>query len=245
MKIIADYHTHTKYSHGKGTIIENVLAAKKKGLKKVVISDHGPNHIGFGVKIKKFLKMRQEIDEINDKIEDIEVLMGIESNIVGIDGTIDVPEKYLDLFDILLAGFHYGVRPKSFKDLYYLTILNGWEKISRTKIKRVREINTHAAIKAIERYPIQIITHPGAKIPIDTDKLSRAAAKKGTWLEINASHGYLTKEYIHIAKGNHAMFVINSDAHTPERVGDFERAIHIAREAGLEAKDIINAQKGD
>ena len=33
MQILADYHTHTKYSHGKGTIEENVLEAISKGIK--------------------------------------------------------------------------------------------------------------------------------------------------------------------------------------------------------------------
>ena len=38
MQILADYHTHTKYSHGKGTIEENVLEAISKGIKTIGIS---------------------------------------------------------------------------------------------------------------------------------------------------------------------------------------------------------------
>ena len=33
MQILADYHTHTIYSHGKGTIEENVKVAISKGIK--------------------------------------------------------------------------------------------------------------------------------------------------------------------------------------------------------------------
>src|SRR5690554_4735923 len=245
MKIIADYHTHTIYSHGKGTILENVVEAKRKGLKKIVIADHGPNHIGFGVKTKNFLKMREEIDRINVKMKDIEVLMGIEANIVSRDGTVDVPTKYLDIFDIVLAGFHYGVRPASIQDTYYLTFINGLGKLSKSWAHKAKKINTDAMIRAIERYPIQIITHPGAKIPIDTYRLSEVAAKAGTWLEINASHGYLTKEFIKIAQEYNVSYVIDSDAHTPKNVGEFKRGINIAIEAGLKEKDIVNAQKGE
>ena len=32
MKILADYHTHTIYSHGKGTIEDNVKVAISKGI---------------------------------------------------------------------------------------------------------------------------------------------------------------------------------------------------------------------
>ena len=43
MKILADYHTHTIYSHGKGTIEDNVKVAISKGIETIGISDHGYN----------------------------------------------------------------------------------------------------------------------------------------------------------------------------------------------------------
>src|SRR5699024_1282697 len=155
---------------------------------------------GFVMKIKKFSEMRREIDEINDTIEDIEVLMGIEANIVGKDGTIDVPREYLELFDILLAGYHYGARPASVTDIYYLNLVNGIGNLLESWRQKYIEINTYALIEALEKYPIQIITHPGAKMDIDIHRLAKAARKTGTWLEINSKHGNITKEFIEIAK---------------------------------------------
>ena len=45
MQILADYHTHTVYSHGKGTIEDNVKEAISKGIKTIGISDHGYKHM--------------------------------------------------------------------------------------------------------------------------------------------------------------------------------------------------------
>ena len=53
MILTADYHTHTPYSHGKNTVLENVTAAKKLGLKEIAITDHGFNHLHFRLKRKK------------------------------------------------------------------------------------------------------------------------------------------------------------------------------------------------
>ena len=50
IKLFADYHTHTIYSHGTGTIIDNVMIARKKGLKEIAITDHGLRHFTYGVK---------------------------------------------------------------------------------------------------------------------------------------------------------------------------------------------------
>ncbi|HHY91255.1 MAG TPA: PHP domain-containing protein, partial [Clostridiales bacterium] len=62
MKIFADYHTHTRYSHGKGTIQQNVEAAQRKGLKEIAITDHGSGHFLYGVKRKDIFKMKKEIE---------------------------------------------------------------------------------------------------------------------------------------------------------------------------------------
>ena len=50
MKILADYHTHTIYSHGKGTIEDNVKVAILKGIETIGISDHGYGHLNLWYK---------------------------------------------------------------------------------------------------------------------------------------------------------------------------------------------------
>lgn len=243
MKLFGDFHTHTVYSHGKGTIEENVKAAIKKGLKKIVISDHGPGHLTYGVKRENLRKMRKEIDDLKIKYPDIEILLGVEGNLISCDGDIDVDAEDMKILDILLVGFHNGAKPKTLSDGYVLFVRNYLAKCFPSLRNKCRETNTEAMVKAIEKHDIDIITHPGAKISIDTKRLARAAAKKGTALEINASHGYLTAEYVKIAMSEDVNFVIDSDAHTPDRVGDFEEGIKTAEKAGLPVDRIINAVK--
>jgi putative hydrolase len=241
--ITADYHTHTRYSHGKGSILDNVEAARKKGLNQIAISDHGFNHIGIGMSLSDIKFMKEEIRSLNQRFPDIQILMGIEANLISMDGKIDIPEQYLKEFDLILMGFHKAAKPDSVKDGWQLFVRNGLDKLFPFSREKLRQTNTHAMIKAIERYPIRIITHPGAKIDIDSRELARAAAKMGTALEINASHGYMTVEYAKIALAEGATFVISSDAHVPERVGDFEKGIAIARAAGIPPHRIINTME--
>ena len=242
-RIAADYHTHTRYSHGKGSILDNVEEARRKGLEKIAISDHGFHHIGFGMSQSDIGRMREEILSLNRRFHDIEILMGIEANLIGMDGEIDIPEKYLSAFDIILMGFHMAVKPYTMGDGWKLLVRNGLDKLIPFHSEELKQANTDAMVKAMERYPIRIITHPGAKIAIDSRKLAKAAAKEGTALEINASHGFMTVEYVKIALEEGASFVISSDAHVPEKVGVFDRAIEIAEAAGVPPQRIINSQE--
>ena len=146
---------------------------------------------------------------------------------------------------MLLVGFHYGIFPASFMDMYYMGIKNFVSRFSHKLKESASYDNTRALIKAMDNYPIDIITHPGAKVDIDTAVIANAAVKKGVALEINSHHEFMTAEYVRIAKSFGARFVLSSDAHKPEDVGRMDNAIKIALQAGLTEKDIINVLGGE
>lgn len=242
MKIFADFHTHTIYSHGKGTIQQNVEVAIKKGLREIAITDHGYGHLLYGVKKKNIEVMRKEIEVINKSTDKIKVKLGLEANIVSVDGKLDIDEEVMKKLDIVLAGYHFGALPKN---VFQGAMIHGTNFLARyfpTVDKKARVINTKAVVEAIYKNKIDILTHPGAKANIDTREVAKAAAQRGTILEINSSHGYLTVEYIKIAMKEGAKFVINSDAHRPEDVGNVQSGIQRALEAGLGVDQIINAE---
>ena len=101
MILTADYHTHTPYSHGKNTVYENAKAAKDKGLKQIAITDHGFNHLLFGLKRKRLSDLRSEINEA-EHFTGVKVLMGMESNIISLSGKTDMKESDLKYFDVYL-----------------------------------------------------------------------------------------------------------------------------------------------
>lgn len=241
MNLIGDYHTHTLYSHGKGSIRENVEVAIDKGLKEIAICDHGPGHYGFGVKRGDLAKMRMEVDQLNIEYKGkIKVLLGLEANIIGFDGTLDVDDDIIGYLDILLVGYHYGILPKSLRDglLYY--ILNPISKLVPPLNKRLLDLNTRAFVKAIKKYNIYAITHPGAKVPLNIEVLARECVKTKTKLEINVKHGELSVENLKLAAKTGVKFLVSSDAHRPEDVGNVSKSIERAKEAEIPLDRVSN-----
>ena len=59
MILSADYHTHTTFSHGKGSILDNATEAKARGLKVLAITDHGYGHRAYGIRHKKVPFMKE------------------------------------------------------------------------------------------------------------------------------------------------------------------------------------------
>lgn len=241
IKLFADYHTHTVYSHGKGNILDNVMVAKKKGLTEIAITDHGIRHFAYGVRVKDISRMRDEIDRINENTEGIKVLMGMECNIISTDGDIDMDDSIRKYLDMLLVGFHMMVLPKTVRDAVNIFGKNYLSKVFHMDVEGIKEANTESMIKAIKKHKIDIITHPGTRIPMDITLIAREAAKVGTVLEINSHSSYMKANHVIAAAGEGVRFVINSDAHKPENVGNLKNGKDIAMEAGLDSAQIINA----
>lgn len=246
MKLFADYHTHTVYSHGRGSVADNVLAARAAGLTEVAVTDHGPGSLPWiGVrKLEDFEAISAEAASLTALLSGMRVLSGVEANVISADGTLDVSPSVIADLDILLAGLHPTAIPASLGDAWKFIGLNGLRRLSSGLARRARLENTKALVECVYHYDVDIVTHPGLQLPIDTGELARAAAARDTALEINCSHGHMTAEFVRVAAKAGAHFAINSDAHRPQDVGRLQRGLSIARQAGLRADQVINAAPG-
>ena len=93
--MVYDHHTHTIYSHGKGSIEDNVRVAAARGLKSVAVTDHGPGHLTYGLKTEKLPEMRREIARLKTVYPQVEVLLGVEANTIRVEPYLDVHEENL------------------------------------------------------------------------------------------------------------------------------------------------------
>lgn len=239
-RMIADYHTHTIFSHGKGTIEDNVNVAIEKGLKEIAISDHGPGHLTYGVKRNSVPVMRAEIERLNKLHPEIKIYLSVEANVVDSNYGLDVlPDEY-DNYDFVIAGYHYGIT-QGYCVPNYLYEHGVFRTESRKN--KLAERNTEMYLKAINNNKLKILTHPGDKGPVIMEEIAKACAKNNVLMEINSRHIHLTVEEIKIAMKEDVQFVISSDAHRSDRVGTFDRGLDRAVEAGLDLSRIVNIEK--
>ena len=247
MKIVGDYHTHSQYSHGQGDIGKNVEAAVRRGLSEIAITDHGPRAhsiIPLGIREPEvLLKIKEKIDTLNQQYSNINILTGVEANIINLSGDLDIPDEILARIDIVGAGLHLLIKPPDINTAYNLIFNN---KITYNlvgyKRKEIRQWNTEAVINAVRRHNIDFITHPGYQLDIDTPALAGECADRGTYLEINNRHADRLEGFIKAAGRSGVKFILNSDAHHPDRVGDLREGIEVLIKTGLDLNRVVNVK---
>ncbi len=241
-KLSYDLHTHTVFSHGKGTIEDNVIAAIGMGLQAIGISDHGPGHVTYGVKRDAFPVMRKEVDRLSVLYPEIKILLGVEANIINPSGLTDVSredKKYLDFF---LAGYHYGIFGEDKLKSLFLHGENWVYSHSKLVRKNTKVYNTELVVNAIYNNKVNVLTHPGDKGAFFMDEIAKACADTGTLLEISNWHKNLTVSEIRQVAKYDVKFIISSDAHSPEKVGTCDRGVERAKKANLDLSRIVNLE---
>lgn len=238
-RMVFDYHTHTTFSHGKGSIEDNVKAALDVGLSALAITDHGPGHLTYGVKRQDFPVMRKEIDRLKTVYPQIALYLGVEANVVSRAPYLDVREEELPYFDFILGGYHYGILHGYCAGNW----LDAHGLMPELFGRRLLLKNTEMTLKALYENDLKILTHPGDKGRFDIASIAKACEETDTLMEISTWHAHLTVDEIKIAAKTDAKFVVSSDAHTPNRVGSFAGGVKRALEAGLDLERIVNIEK--
>lgn len=240
-KLIADCHTHTTFSHGKGSVLDNATAAKEKDIETIAITDHGLNHIAFGLKRREIERYKQEVEKAKQETG-VNVLVGIEANIIGYDGTIDIKQHELKHFEWIVMGYHRAVWAKSFKEFFTLILKNFFGNTFKASKKQI-EKNTQAYINAVNKYKINVISHMNYLMKVDCGRVAEACAKVGTLIELNGKKIDFSKEDVEAMLATDVKFIVDSDAHSKGRVGDVSVGLEFAKNYNIPLDRIVNIKK--
>ena len=229
--IRGDLHMHTTATDGEATLGEMARAAIARGLEYIAITDHGQRvTMARGLDRKRLLAQWGEIDRLNDSLAEdgkppLVVLKGIEVDMLE-KGGLDLPDDLLAKADWVVASLHYGQN-------------------------QPRDRITARILAAIENPHVSVIGHPTGRLinrrpayDVDIEAVIEAAAKNGTFLEINANPWRLDLDDRHAAAARKAgvKIVISTDAHSTRGLDVMRCGILQARRAGLEAKDVANTR---
>lgn len=239
MAFWGDYHTHSIYSHGKGTVEDNVRAAAEKGLKEIAITDHGICGYPQNMHPADFEPFLVEVQRCRELYPDIRVLAGVEANLVSQYGEIDMTRSAEDRLDIIICGFHTVRFPDRVSAMIKLWMPN----VMPTKNMRSRKVkNTEAYIRAMREYRVSVIAHPLRQFACDLKTLGEAAKEYGVYIELNGKSCLFTPEDFEVLGKTGCEFICSSDAHTPDRIGDFS-AVEKFDAAGLDRSLIANWER--
>ena len=227
--IQGDLHMHTTASDGAATIEEMALAAKARGLKYIAITDHSKRvSMANGLDAVRLRKHWLDIREVRSRISGIEILCGIECDILE-DATMDLPDEVLAEADWVIAVLHYGLKQPG-------------EQIMKRLLNAVRnphvDIIGHCTGRMIGR-------REGADV--NFSELLKAAADHQVMMEINAHPSRLDLDDIHAAAArDHGIpIVISTDSHSVNGFEVLEFGVDQARRAGLTRDDVANTKPVD
>lgn len=223
--IQADLHMHTTWSDGAFSVREMAEAAKARGRKYIVITDHSRSlGIANGLSIERLLEQQKEVRIVDSLMApDFRVFHGTEMDI-NADGGLDYPDEILAQLDFVIASLHVSLRQERAQIMQRL-------------------------LNAISNPHVDMIGHPRAQyipdrepVDADMDAVFEAAKKHGTVLEVNANPRRLDLEaqYVRRAVELGIPLSINTDAHAIDQMDLMHYGVMTARRGWAEAKNVIN-----
>lgn len=224
---LSDMHTHSIASgHGTScTISDMAKEASRRGIKLLGITDHGPATLAAGTP-----SYFRSLTFSPQKRFNVEILYGIELNILDRDGHVDLEESLLKNLDYAIASMHtWNFKPGS------------------------KEENTEAFLNVMKNPHVKILGHcDNPCYPVDYEALTSCAKEHDIIFEINeaslAPYGYRgdtqanNAEILRCCQKYQVPVLLSSDSHGKEHVGNFTYAADFVHRAMFPESLILNNQ---
>jgi DNA polymerase (family 10) len=219
-------HTHSTASDGKASLEQLAQAARERGLEYLAITDHSQRlTVANGLTPERLERQIEEIDALNEKLDGVTLLKGIEVDILE-DGTLDLPDELLAQLDIVVCSIH-------------------------SKLNLSSEQQTERVLRAIEHPACTILAHPTGRLinrrppyTLDMERVLHAMAEAGCYIELNAQPDRLDVNDIHarMARERGVKVAISTDAHRVAELDYLRFGVDQARRGWLAAADVLNTR---
>lgn len=221
-----DLQVQTSWTDGAAPIETMAVAAKKRGLDYMAVTDHTKAlaMVG-GLDEKSLAKQGKEIDKLNKTLRGFKVLKGTECDILK-DGRMDLSDAALASLDFVGGSIH-------------------------SHFNLPENTQTARLIAAMKNPHVDCIFHPTGRVmgqrppyAVDILEVLKAAKATGTAMEIDAypDRSDLRDEHVRMAVKLGVKLIIDTDAHHPSHLGYLDLGVAIARRGWAEKKDILNAR---
>jgi DNA polymerase (family 10) len=225
--IRGDLHMHSTWSDGRDSILQMARSARELGYEYIAMTDHSERSWAS----RKLLAVevplqRQEIETVRAQVPGIEILHGVEVDIMP-DGSLDFDDDTLAGFDIVLASLH----DPAGEDGAQLT---------------------QRYVQAMWHPLVTVITHPANRSPalsngyeLDFNRLFRAAVQTNTAMEIDGAPGHLDMDgrIARRAAAAGVTLVVSSDCHRAEALGrQMSFGVGTARRGWVTPEQVLNTR---
>lgn len=224
--IRGDLHMHTSTTDGRHSLKEMAQEARRLGYDYIAITDHSKRlTMAKGLDAKGLRKQMAAIDKLNDELDGIRVLKGIEVDILE-DGKLDLPDDVLDELDITVCSIH-------------------------SKFDLSRKKQTERVLRAMDNPRFNILGHPTGRLinerdayQIDLEAIIDGAADRGCCLELNAqpSRLDLAGRYAGMLREAGVLGAISTDAHAVDHLRFMHLGVAQARRGWMEKKHLLNTR---
>lgn len=224
--IRGDLHCHTDATDGQQDLETMARAARERGYDYLAITDHSQAvRVANGLDADRLLQQVDRIERLNEEIEGITLLKGVEVDILA-DGRLDLPDEVLARLDLTVCSIHSGF------DLS-------------------EEKQTERVLRAMDNPHFTILGHPTGRminvrrgIALDLGRVLKAAAERHRIVEVNAQPARLDllDTACMLAREHGVKIAISTDAHAESQLAFMRFGINQARRGWLSADDVINTR---
>lgn len=219
-----DFHNHTNLTDGANSLEEMAAKAKEKGWEWFVSADHSQSlKVTKGLDRTALLKKKKEIEKLNSRWKNFQVLLGSEVDILS-NGEMDYDEKTLSEIDFVVASVHTGFSQSE-------------EQITSRILSAMKNPYVHIIGHLTGR-----LLHRREPYAVNLAQVLQEAKKTGTALEINGQPERLDIYDIPAKKAGEMgiKIALDTDAHSVNQLEYMKLAVATARRAWLTKEQILN-----